>query len=83
MNIQSLLKADRQLKSNSESPMLLLLLLTIILFQQETLCDGEREPDQETIGHFLVTRPRKSDQDLNEDAVRLFRMYTDLREAII
>ena len=49
--------------------LLLLLLTTVVMFQQETLSDeGERGAvDKETIGHFLVTRPRKSDQDLSEE----------------
>ena len=59
--------------------LLLLLLTTVLLLQLETLSEEEEKGaiDKETIGHFLVTRPRKSDQDLSEEAVKLFKIFFD------
>ena len=36
------------------------------------------QPDQETLGHFQFTRPRKSNQDLYNANVRLFNLDRDL-----
>ena len=59
--------------------LLLLLLTTVLLLQLETLSEEEEKGaiDKETIGHFLVTQPRKSDQDLSEEVVKLFRLDID------